>query len=140
MIRRKFLELSSKSLLSVRAALSFVPNLSFGAQVGNESTDTPEQVLFPGTSPLFERGDLAGQMEDAIQKFLLNRTQEISREREQLWQRDYRSMQDYEKSVSFHREHFRRITGAVDTRVSPREPEVLASPLEPAELAQRPDY
>jgi dienelactone hydrolase len=139
MIRRKFLELSSKSLLSVRAALSFAPKLSFGAQVRNGPTGTPEQVL-PSTAPLLERGDLAGQIEDAIQKFLLKRTQEIPREREQLWQKDYRSIRDYEKSVSSHREHFRRIIGAVDTRVSPREPEVLASPLEPTELAQGPDY
>jgi hypothetical protein len=75
-------------------------------------------------------------MEEGIQRFLRGRIEEMPRERARLWQRDYRSAKDYEKSVSPHRKRFRRIVGAVDPRVSPCAPELLASPLGPSELAQ----
>ena len=141
MIRRKFLEYSSKTLLSLGLGLRF----SQAAGVAGQNTtppiasSPPEQVL-PGTSPLTQDGDLAEQMEDRIRRFLLRRVQDAPQQRLALWQRDYRSVQDYEKSVSANRKRFGQIIGVVDSRVSPRALELLASPLGPAELAQGPGY
>jgi hypothetical protein len=56
--------------------------------------------VLPGTAPLTQPGDLAEQMEEGIQRFLRGRIEEMPRERARLWQRDYRSAKDYEKSVS----------------------------------------
>jgi dienelactone hydrolase len=143
MIRRKFLEYSSKTCLS----FGFAPRFSLiaglaadrNAERSAASSEHAEAVL-SGTIPLTQQGDLALQMEEGIQRFLLQRLQEAPRERDRLWQRDYRSAQDYEQSVSHHRERFRQIIGAVDRRVSPRAPEVLTSPLGPSELAHAPGY
>jgi hypothetical protein len=138
MIRRKFLEYSSKSLLSLGLGLRFSPAAEgVGRSVAQNaaSSASPEEVL-PGTAPLTQRGDLAEQMEEGIQRFLRGRIEEVPQERARLWQRDYRSAKDYEKSVSPHRKRFRQIVGAVDPRVSPCAPELLASPLGSSELAQ----
>jgi dienelactone hydrolase len=142
MIRRKFLAYSSKSLLSLGLGL----RLSWAAEVEGKSVEqnatssTPAEKVLPGTAPLTQQGDLAEQMADGIQRFLLRRIQEVPQERSRLWQWDYRSAQDYEKSVSSHRNRFREIIGAVDPRVTPRAPELLASPLGPSELAQGSGY
>lgn len=140
MVRRKFLELSSKSALSFGAGICFPPTAPEGRAADDPLSNTQYEQVLPGTAPLLQHGDLAEQMEQGIQRFLLNRTRETSQERARLWQRDYSTVQGYDRSISPHRERFRQIIGAVDSRVSPRALEILASPLEPAELARGPGY
>jgi dienelactone hydrolase len=138
MIRRKFLEYSSKTLLSLGLGprLSLIADVTGRSVEQNAASSTPAERVLPGTVPLTQQGDLAEQMEDGIQQFLLRRIQEMPQERARLWQRDYRSAQDYEKSVSSHRKRLREIIGVVDPRVFPSAPELLASPLGSSELAQ----
>jgi len=93
-----------------------------------------------GTAPLTMTGDLASQMVDGIRAFLLRRTQEAAQERAQLWQRDYRSREDYQRSVSPNRERFRQIIGAVDPRVAARAPELLGSVSAPAQVSEMSGY
>ena len=142
MIRREFLEYFSKSLLSLGLGFRFSPAAEVaGRSVSqNAPVRTPAEQVLPGTAPLAPHGDLAEQMEDGIQRFLLQRIQETPQERTRLWQWNYRSVQDYEKSVSLHRQRLRQIIGAVDPRVPPLAPELLVSALGPAELAQASGY
>jgi dienelactone hydrolase len=79
-------------------------------------------------------------MEDGIQQYLLRRIRETPTERALLWQWNFSSADDYEKSVSPHRERLRQIIGAVDARVSPQAPELHVSPGEIAEIAQGSGY
>jgi len=138
MIRRKFLEYSSKTLLSIGLGL----RVSQAAEVGGKSatqpvvSSTPPDQVLPGTSPLTQDGDLAKQMQDGMRRFLLHKIQDAPQQRSVLWQRNYRSVQDYNESVSANRKRLRQIIGAVDSRVPPIAPELFASPLEPSELAR----
>jgi dienelactone hydrolase len=133
MIRRKFLQHSGQALFSLGLGLHFP---IFADQESPPASAGATGKVLPGTAPLTEQGDLAGQMEDAIQRCLLQRTREVSGERQSLWHRDYSSREAYEKSVSAHRRRFRRIIGAEDFRVSPKAPEILAPAAEPQPLAQ----
>jgi dienelactone hydrolase len=85
-------------------------------------------------------GDLASQMVDGIRAYILRRTQEAAQERAQLWQRDYHSREDYERSVSPNRERFRQIIGAVDPRVVARAPELVGTMSAPAEVSEGHGY
>ena len=142
MIRRKFLEYSTKTLFSVGLGLRFSQAAGVAGQdsaPSGASSRAPEQVL-PGTSALTQDGDLAKQMQDGIRRFLLRGVQNAPQQRSARWRPDYRSLQDYEKSVSPHRERLRQIIGVVDSRVSPPALELVASPLEPSELAHGSGY
>jgi len=138
MIRRKFLEYSSKTLLSIGLGLRF----SQAAEVAGKSatqpvvSSTPPDQVLPGTSPLTQDGDLAKQMQDGMRRFLLHKIQDAPQQRSVLWQRNYRSVQDYNESVSANRKRLRQIIGAVDSRVPPIAPELFASSLGPSELAR----
>lgn len=96
--------------------------LAMWLALGMGIVQAPAGVLaaepFAGTAPLEMEGDLASQMVDGIDKFLLDQIQASVEGRARFWQRDTSSREAYEKSVSVNREHLARIVGAVD----PREP------------------
>ncbi len=138
MIRRKFLEYSTKTLL----ALGIDLGLPLPVGVAEERTLKPIEPCFlpvervlPGTAALTQQGDLALQMEDAIQHFLLQRIQQAPHERAHLWGKTDSSDAEYEASMESHRQDLRKIIGAVDSRVRGASPEVLASELGQSELA-----
>ena len=79
-------------------------------------------------------------MVDGIHQFLLRRIQDAARERGRLWQRDYQSVEDYNRSVSPNRERFRQIIGAVDSRIGARAPELMATMVTSAQVAQGSGY
>jgi dienelactone hydrolase len=139
-IRREFLAQSVKSL----AAAGLVRACSWATKAGAASPEaTPaasSASVLPGTAPLTETGDLVFQMEDGIVEFLRQRTKAVPQERALLWHWDYYSTQEYERSVAPHRERFRKITGAVDCRVSPVGLEVIAHLEEPSEVARGQNY
>jgi len=143
MIRRKFIEYSSKSLLlSLGLGFRVSPTAEARERSIRQNGDSraPAEQVLPDSTLLTQCGDLAEQMEDGIQRFLLRRLQEAPQERARLWQWDYRSLQGYEESVAPHRKCLREIIGAVDPRVTPRAPELLAPALGFAELARGPGY
>ena len=74
------------------------------------------QSHLPGTTPLTTQGDLAAQMVDGINAFLLKETAVVSEQRASMWKRDYSSAEAYERSIAPHRDRLRKIIGAVDPR------------------------
>lgn len=102
--------------------------------------DATMESQLPGTEAFTAEGDLAAQMVEGIHRFLLAETQRQAAHREQLWNRDYSSPQRYAQSLVPHRERFRRIIGAVDQRVEPQPPELMAKFSEPAAIAQGQGY
>ncbi len=77
-------------------------------------TDPP----LPGTQPLQAEAPLDVLMVQGIDRFSLREIQRSAVERDQLWNRNYSSVDEYVASIQPHRDRFRRIIGAVD----PREP------------------
>src|SRR5262245_25846351 len=71
----------------------------------------------PGTKPLEMQGDLAAQMVDGIDKFLLDRTAASTAARIRFWSRNTSSPAAYETSVAPNRTHLARIIGARNERI-----------------------
>jgi dienelactone hydrolase len=135
MDRRKFLKRSAAASLGAGFGTKF-----FGEHLFKEAearASASESVL-PGTALLTVQGDIASQMVDGIHQFLLLKTQTQAVRRAQLWNRDYRSREQYERSVAANREHLRHIIGAVDDRAKPALLELAGT--FPGRPAQNGDY
>jgi dienelactone hydrolase len=88
------------------------------------------QTSLPGTQPLTVDGDLAAKMVDGIHVFLDRKTQEMQKERDNLW--------DHVDRIQFitqSRQRFRTIIGAVDNRVPIKALELVGSTSSPAQIA-----
>ena len=133
MNRRDFLARTS----SASIGFSFMTKLSV-AEAGEQSTSTA--ATLPGTAPLTVNGDLAAQMVEGIQRFLLRKTDQAVTDRKTLWKHDYRSVAGYNLSVASNRDRFREIIGAMDPRVEPSSPQILATVSTPAPVAQTKNY
>lgn len=76
-------------------------------------------VSLPNTQPLTMEGDIASQMIDGIDKFLLRETAESVAKREAQWEKplDFSSNEAYEKSLAPRRERLAKMLGIRDERV-----------------------
>lgn len=144
MNRRAFLGDSSSAALALGLSSRLRPftgneERTSGEGTGSAPQATSEPVL-PGTAPLTRQGDLAAQMVDGIHQFLLRQTQTAAQERGRFWQRNYQSVEEYNRSVSPNRERFRQIIGAVDPRTGVRAPELLSTMFTSAQISQGSGY
>jgi dienelactone hydrolase len=98
------------------------------------------QTPLPGTASLTAQGDLAAQMVDGINEYLLRATSESPGKRAALWKRDYSSVENYERSISPNRERLKKIIGAVDPRVPVVSMELAATLSMPALVANGQGY
>ena len=73
----------------------------------------------PETKPLTREGDLAAQMVEGIDKYLMRELAASVEKRKQYWKPDFSSKEAYTKSVQPNRERLKQILGVVDKRVSP---------------------
>ncbi|HTU21416.1 MAG TPA: hypothetical protein VMG10_25490 [Gemmataceae bacterium] len=73
----------------------------------------------PETKPLTRDGDLAAQMVEGIDKYLMRELAASVEKRKQYWKPDFSSKEAYTKSVQPNRERLKKILGVVDKRVSP---------------------
>jgi dienelactone hydrolase len=85
-------------------------------------------------------GDLASQLVEGVDRFLLNQIQEAARNREKFWKRDFSSPEAYAKSLEPNRKRLAHILGIRDARVPFKSPELLATLNEPALIDRGPGY
>ncbi len=78
-------------------------------------------------------------MEDVIREFLRKKTEEVSARRAGRWALRA-STEAWQQSLATYRARLRKIIGAVDARVSPRAPEVIAPALSSTEIAHGAGY
>jgi dienelactone hydrolase len=90
----------------------------------------------PGTKPLEMEGDIASQLVDGVDKFLLRKLDESVGKRESHWKRDFSSPAAYSKSIEPNRARLRHIIGVRDTRVKPVDVSLSATIDTPALLAE----
>ncbi len=86
----------------------------------------------PGTEPLTVEGDIASQMIDGVDRFLLREIDESVAKRPKFWQRDVSSPEAYSTSIEPNRKHLAHILGVRDARVSFAAPELVATTESPA--------
>ncbi|MGD9646795.1 MAG: dienelactone hydrolase family protein [Pirellulales bacterium] len=110
------LSCACRVLLLIRPLMAVVV-LSTAGNLTSADAPKPGEPL-PGTAPLTAAGDLAAQMVEGIDKFLLRETELSVERRARHWHRDTSSVEAYEKSIAANRARLAKIIGAVDKRVS----------------------
>src|SRR5260370_27574768 len=81
----------------------------------------------PDTQPLATEGDLATQMVEGIDKYLMRELEVAAKNRQEFWHTDSSSLETYNKSIEPNREHLRRILGLVPKRILPLEMEYVST-------------
>ncbi|MFO0929723.1 MAG: hypothetical protein U0736_22325 [Gemmataceae bacterium] len=84
--------------------------------------DDPPKTL-PGTKPLTLTGDIASQLVDGVDRFLLREIERAAKDREKFWKRDFSSPEAYTKSLEPNRKRLAHILGVRDPRVPFQAPE-----------------
>jgi dienelactone hydrolase len=146
MNRREFLARTSSASIGFSFMTKLVPSRMAAEEstlaAGEQSTSTAatEGATLAGTAPLTVDGDLAAQMVEEIQHFLLHKTDQAATDRKSLWKHDYRSVAEYNLSIASTRDRFREIIGAMDPRVEPSSPQILQTISTPAPISQTKNY
>ncbi|MCO6458189.1 MAG: hypothetical protein J5I93_23025 [Pirellulaceae bacterium] len=104
--------------------------------------DAPQRAEGPleGTRPLTWSGDLASQMIDGIDAFLLRQLAASVEQRANHWRRDVSSPEAYEKSVAANRRLLAQRLGVRDERLPVPALELLADTRQPALVGTGPNY
>jgi dienelactone hydrolase len=90
----------------------------------------------PGTQPLTLEGDLASQLVDGVDRFLLRQIEASEKTREPHWNRDFSSSEAYSKSIEPNRQRLAHILGVRDARIPFDGPQLVGTTARPALVAQ----
>ena len=85
-----------------------------------------------GTQPLTMEGDIASQLVDGVDKFLLQQIEASVDERSKHWKRDVSSAEAYNKSIEPNRQRLAHILGVRDARIPFDGPELVGTTSRPA--------
>src|SRR5436190_7320074 len=95
---------------------------SFGA-----SSNADEPVPLAGTRPLTMEGDIASQLVDGVDKFLLRELGKSVARRAKFWKLDLSSPEAYNKSIEPNRQRLAHILGVRDKRIPFDAPELVGT-------------
>ncbi|MGV3606486.1 MAG: dienelactone hydrolase family protein [Planctomycetaceae bacterium] len=95
-----------------------------------------DQLPLTGTSKLSQEGDLADQLVQGVDRFLLRELSESVKDRATFWKRDFASPEAYQQSIEKNRQRLAFILGVRDERVPFEEPELVSTLETPAIVAQ----
>src|SRR5437588_8306905 len=90
----------------------------------------------PATKPLTMQGDIAMQLVEGVDKFLLREIDKSVERRARHWKRDFSSSEAYNKSIEPNRKRLAPILGIRDPRVLFDAPELVATVHQPARVGQ----
>jgi hypothetical protein len=93
-----------------------------------------------GTKPLTRDGDLAAQMVEGIDKYLMRELAGSVEHRMEHWKPDYSSQEAYQKSIKPNRDRLRKMLGVVEKRVPFSDLEYVSSTKHPALVAETANY
>ncbi|RIK77986.1 MAG: hypothetical protein DCC68_16075 [Planctomycetota bacterium] len=100
----------------------------------------PKPEPLAGTEPLTMEGDIASQLVDGVDKFLLRKIDESVAKRERHWKRDFSSAEAYNKSIEPNRKRLADILGIRDARVKFDAPELAATTKQSALVGKGENY
>src|SRR5262245_14604346 len=116
--------------------LLLLPALAALAGLNALPADTPDKPTpaktLPGTKPLTTTGDIASQLVEGVDKFLLREIEAAANGREKFWKRDFSSREAYTKSLEPNRKRLAHILGVRDKRVPFTAAELAGTVNEPA--------
>jgi cephalosporin-C deacetylase-like acetyl esterase len=110
--------------------------LSRSSQAAEPLSPTP----LPNTQPLSWDGDLAERMIEGVDRFLLREIGDSVKHRAKHWQRDFSSVEAYERSIEPQRNRLNNILGMRDARVEGAHIEFISSIDRPSLVARGSNY
>jgi dienelactone hydrolase len=125
--------MKSNTYLLALVASVFLP--VFGARAEDAVKDPKPAAThepLPGTQPLTMEGDIASQLVDGVDRFLLRKIDESVERRARHWKRDFSSPEAYSKSIEPNRKRLAHILGVGDPRVPLESPELVGTTAQPA--------
>ena len=93
-----------------------------------------------GSQPLTMQGDIAAQLVDGVDKFLLREISQSAKLRERHWQRDFTSPAAYDKSIAPNRKRLAHILGVRDERTPFDGLELISTTSQSHLVGQGPQY
>ncbi|MFM2093967.1 MAG: Dipeptidyl aminopeptidase 4, partial [Planctomycetota bacterium] len=119
--------------------LSKIVWLWFGLSIA-VPLNADEAGALPGTKPLTREGDIASQLVEGVDRFLLQELDKSIAARARFWQRDFSSADAYYKSIEPNRKHLAHILGVRDPRVPFDGPEYVGTTSQPALVGEAERY
>src|SRR6516162_8329493 len=101
------------------------------ALAGPRDKDAPKSngktaiQALPGTKPLTLEGDIASQLVEGVDKFLLREIDRSVERRARRWKRDFSSPEAYNRSIEPNRQHLAHMLGIRDPRLPFDAPELV---------------
>src|SRR6516164_9258790 len=97
--------------------------------------DEPKPVKdgppLPDTKPLTLEGDIASQLVEGVDKFLLREIDRSVERRARRWKRDFSSPEAYNRSIEPNRQHLAHMLGIRDPRLPFDAPELVGTTVQP---------
>ncbi|MFN7290601.1 MAG: dienelactone hydrolase family protein, partial [Pirellula sp.] len=87
----------------------------------------PKGKSLPGTELLTLEGDIASQLVEGVDRFLLRELESSISNRSKFWQRDFSSHAAYSKSIAKNRLHLEHQVGVRDARANDTEPRLQST-------------
>src|SRR6185436_11314200 len=121
---------------SLSAALLFCASLCFSRPIPSSAQDKPAPITeikgdartpLAGTKKLEMEGDIAAQLVDGVDKFLLREIEKSVEGRAKFWKRDLSSPEAYNKSIEPNRQRLAHILGVRDKRIPFDAPELVGT-------------
>lgn len=116
-----------------------VLNVAFAAWLAVASIVNAQAIL-PDAQPLTLEGDIAAQLVDGVDRFLLREIEKSVAGRGKHWQRDLSAATAYETSVKKNRDRLSQIIGLRDARVALDALEFVSSTSASDKVAEAPTY
>lgn len=123
----------------VRVVICALFTLGFGSNVAASAGDAPV-VSLPGTEPLTTVGDIASDLVEGIDRFLLGKLAKSVERRARHWNRDFASPEKYDASIELNRKRLAHILGVRDERVPFEGLELCATTSQPALVGRGEGY
>ncbi len=128
--------------MSTRCVLPVVVTLLVGIlpAVGEEFDKKVDPSPLPGTKPLTITGDVASQLVEGVDRFLLGEIDKSIDRRARYWKRDTSSPQKYNDSIELNRRRLAHILGVRDKRVAFEGPELVGTTAQPVLVGRGEGY
>ncbi len=114
-------------------------NLAFATWLALASIINAQAIL-PDAQPLTLEGDIAAQLVDGVDRFLLREIEQSVAGRTKHWRRDLSSPAAYDASVKKNRDRLAHIIGLRDTRMAIDAIEYVSTTSAPDKIAETPVY
>jgi dienelactone hydrolase len=125
-----------------RPALALLTALALTA--AGRGQEVPKPITngepLPGTKPLTMEGDIAAQLVEGVDRFLLREIDKSVERRAKYWKRDFSSAEAYNKSIEPNRKRLAHILGVRDARVPFDAPELVGTTKQPALVGKGDGY